>query len=48
MKKAFFNDQYQQTTAVIEGRKTMARQIRKRRKNSDNGKIDSNRWLNGR
>ncbi len=27
MKKAFFNDQYQQTTAVIEGRKTMARQI---------------------
>lgn len=27
MQKAFFNDRYQQTTAVIEGRKTMARQI---------------------
>ncbi len=27
MQKAFFNDRYQQTDAVIEGRKTMARQI---------------------
>lgn len=27
MQKAFFNDKYQQTDAVIEGRKTMARQI---------------------
>lgn len=27
MKRAFFNDRYQQTDAVIEGRKTMARQI---------------------
>ena len=27
MQKAFFNDRYLQTDAVIEGRKTMARQI---------------------